>query len=409
VLLRIQKEGGQVVMSGPLDGLRVLELTRNAPSPGAYCAMMLSDLGADVIRILPAGGRSAEAVFVMPPEKEEEARAYDPLARNRRAAMLNLRLQDAREVFYRLVEEADVVTEGFRPGVTERMGVDYDTVRQKNPRIIYCSLTGYGQTGAYKDMVGHDINYISVAGALGIVREAGRKPIPPSNILADFAGGAMQAAIGILSAVIARERTGKGQYLDVAMVDGVIGLMNFAVANQLQSGGQGAGGADVFCGTMPHYSTYETKDGKFISVGALEPAFFANLCRAIGRDDLIALEWRMDKWDELSAGFAETFLTKNRDEWWGILQQFETCAAPVLDVDEVFNDPHVKERDMLVELGHPKLGKVKQVGIPFKFSDTPCKVRSFAPAPGQHTDEILLEAGYSQQQINALRESGAIA
>ena len=219
----------------------------------------------------------------------------------------------------------------------------------------------------------------------------------------------MQAAIGILSAVIARERTGKGQYLDVAMVDGVISLMNIEVSGQLRSGGQGPSEGDMLSGKMPQYTTYETKDGKYISVGALEPAFFANLCKAIGRDDLMGFEWRLDKWDELSTGFAEIFLTKTRDEWWEILQQSETCAAPVLDVNEVFNDPHVKEREMILELEHPKLGKVKQVGIPVKFSDTPCKVRSFAPALGQHTDEILLEAGYSQQQINALRESGAVA
>ena len=396
-------------MSGPLDSLRVLELTRNAPTPGAYCAMMLSDLGADVVSILPTGGRAREDVWGMSRGEEEKVRAYDAIARNKRNAMLNLQLQEAREVFYKLVGKADIVLEGFRPGATKRMGVDYDTVSQKNPRIIYCSLTGYGQTGAYKDMVGHDINYISVAGALDVMRETGRKPTPPSNLLGDFAGGAMQAAIGILSAVLARERTGKGQYLDVAMVDGVISLLNIEISSHLRSGGQGASEGAMLSGKMPQYNTYETKDGKFISVGALEPAFFVNLCKAIGRDDLIGLEWRLDKWDELSAGFAETFLTKTREEWWGILQQFETCAAPVLDVDEVFNDPHVKERDMLMELDHPKLGKVKQVGFPFKFSDTPCKVRSFAPAPGQHTDEILLEAGYSQQQISALRESGAIA
>ena len=396
-------------MSGPLDGLRVLELTRNAPTPGAYCAMMLSDLGADVVSILPSSGRNREDVWGLSRGNDENVRAHEAIARNRRNTMLNLRLQEAREVFYKLLEKADIVMEGFRPGATKRMGVDYDTVREKNPRIIYCSLTGYGQTGTYKDMVGHDINYISVAGALSIIRETGRKPLPPSNILGDFAGGAMQAAIGILSAVLARERTGKGQYLDVAMVDGVISLMNIAVSGHLRSGGQGASEGHMLSGKMPQYTTYETKDGKFISVGALEPPFFVNLCKAIGRDDLIGLEWRMDKWDELSASFAETFLTKTRDEWWAILQQSETCAAPVLELGDVFSDPHVKERDMLVELDHPKLGKVKQVGIPFKFSDTPCKVRSFAPAPGQHTDEVLLEAGYSQQEISTLRELGAIA
>ena len=240
-------------------------------------------------------------------------------------------------------------------------------------------------------------------------KEADRKPIPPSNLLGDYAGGSLMAAVGILSAVIAREKTGKGQHIDAAMVDGVISVMHFAIANQLLSGGQGAGQADLFCAKMPHYNTYETKDGKFISVGALEPAFFVNLCKAIGRDDLVALEWRIDKWDELSAGFAETFKTKTREEWWEILQQSETCAAPVLGVEEIFDDPHVKGRDMLVEMDHPKLGKVKQVGVPIKFSDTPGRARSLAPTMGEHTDEVLAEMGYSQEQIAAFRESGAVA
>ena len=396
-------------MTTPLEGLKIIELSRMAPGPGPYCAMLLSDLGAEVIRIVPASGRAAEAVFAMSSEEEERTRAYDPEGRNRKCIMLNFKSDEALEVFYKLVETADVVVEGMRAGVVKRLKVDYDTLKEKNPRIIYCSLTGYGQTGAYKSLVGHDVNYISVAGALGMVKETGRKPIPPSNILGDYAGGSLQAAIGILAAVIARERTGRGQCLDVAMVDGVISLMHFAIANQFQSGGQGAGQADIFTGKMPHYNVYETRDGKFISVGPLEPAFFHNLCKAIGREDLIALEWRIDKWDELTAGFEETFITRTRDEWFAILKETDTCIAPVYSVDEVFDDPHVQERDMLVELDHPKLGKIKQVGVPIKFSDTPGEVRSLAPAPGEHTDEVLLELGYSQQQIDELRKSGAIA
>jgi crotonobetainyl-CoA:carnitine CoA-transferase CaiB-like acyl-CoA transferase len=381
-------------MTTPLEGLRILELTRNSAGPGPYCGMVLSDLGADVIRIFAASGRSSEAVLPMSPKDEEEARAYDPEGRNRRAIRLDFKTKEGREILYKLVETADVVIEGFRPGVTRRMGVDYDTLSERNPRIIYCSITGYGQTGAYKDHVGHDVNYISVAGALGLFKEAGARPVPPSNFLADYAGGSQQAVIGILSAVIARERTSKGQYLDVAMVDGVMSLMHLAVAAS-QSGRQGLVQPDMFCGKIPHYGAYETKDAKFISVGALEPQFFVNLCKAIGREDLIAYQWAIDRWDELRAGFAETFLTKTRDEWWKILQQTETCAAPVLSLDEVFDDPHIKERGLLVEMDHPELGKIKQVGIPIRFSDTPGEVRSLAPAPGQHTTEVLLELGYS--------------
>jgi crotonobetainyl-CoA:carnitine CoA-transferase CaiB-like acyl-CoA transferase len=396
-------------MTMALEGVRILELSRMAPGPGPYCCMMLSDLGAEVIRIVPASGRASEAVFAMSSEEEEKTRVYDPEGRNRKCIMLNFKLDEAREIFYKLVDKADVVVEGFRAGVAKRLAVDYDTLKKRNPRIIYCSLTGYGQTGAYKDLVGHDINYISVAGALGMFKERGRRPIPPSNILGDYAGGAQQAAIGILTAIIARERTGKGQLIDIAMVDGVISLMHFAIAQQIRSGGQDAGTADMFTGKMPHYSVYETKDGKFMSVGALEPGFFINLCKAIGREDLIALEWRLDKWDELTAGFEETFITKTRDEWFAILKETETCVAPVYGVDEVFDDPHVQERDMMVELDHPKLGNIRQVGIPIKLSDTPGKVRWLAPAAGEHTDEVVRSLGYSKQQIEELRKAGAIA
>jgi len=368
--------------------------------------MILGDLGADVTRIDPGGGRAATAAF--PPPAGEESRAYNPEGRNKKSIMLNFRTEEAREIFYKLAEQADVIIEGFRPGVTKRLGVDYDTIKEKNPRIVYCSLTGYGQEGPYRDMVGHDINYISIAGALGVIGEKGGRPVFPINLLADYAGGGMHAAIGILAALMARERTGKGQYVDIAMIDGVISLIHMPAAQYFRTGKAPQRGEDMLSGGAPQYSVYQTKDGKYLSVGALEPQFYQSVCRALGREDLIPHQWSEEKREEVFSIFREAFLTKTRDEWFELLRQTETCTAPVYSLDEVFSDPQVIQRDMALELDHPKLGKVKQVGISVKLSETPGAFRSFAPAPGEHTEEIMCELGYSKEQIDGFRKAGAI-
>jgi crotonobetainyl-CoA:carnitine CoA-transferase CaiB-like acyl-CoA transferase len=396
-------------MTMALEGIKILDLSRLAPGP--YCTMILGDLGAEVIRIDPGGGRATEAIFPMPAEEEERMRAYDSEGRNKKSIVLNLKTQEARQIFYKLAETADVVIEGFRPGVTKRLGVDYDTIKEKNPRIVYCSLTGYGQTGPYRDMVGHDIDYISIGGALGIIRERGGRPVPPGNLVADYAAGGMQAAIGILAALMARESTHKGQWVDIAMTDGVISLMHMAAAQYFQIGvvpGLSLDMSILTTGKIPHYNTYETKDGRYIGIGSLEPWFFQNLCRALGREDLSPYEWSIEKWEEISSFFTETFRTKTRDEWFELLRQTDTCAAPVYSIDEVFSDPQVLERNMVVEVDHPKLGKVKQVGIGIKLSETPGAIRDPAPFPGEHTEEILLGLGYSKQQIKELGEAGAL-
>ncbi|MDY6834516.1 MAG: CaiB/BaiF CoA-transferase family protein [Chloroflexota bacterium] len=396
-------------MSAALDGIKILDLSRLAPGP--YCTMILGDLGAEVIRVDPGGGKAAEAIFPMPPELEEKIRAYDAESRNKKSIVLNLKVDGARDIVYRLVEKVDVFVEGFRAGVTKRLGVDYETLKEKNPRLVYCSVTGYGQTGPYRELVGHDINYLSIGGALDIIRDKNEWPVPPSNLVADYASGGMQAAIGILAALMARERTGKGQHVDIAMTDGVISLCHTAASQHFQGGLipglEGMDMATITSGRIPHYGIYETKDGKMISIGALEPRFYQNLCHALGRDDLAMMEWSIDRWPDVSAAFAEAFRTKTRDEWFDLLRQTDTCASPVYSLEEVFVDPHVVDRQMVVEVDHPKVGKVKQIGVSIKLSETPGEIRRLAPAPGEHTEEILQELGYSSEQITKLRESGA--
>jgi crotonobetainyl-CoA:carnitine CoA-transferase CaiB-like acyl-CoA transferase len=387
----------------PLEDVRVLDLSRLAPGP--FCTMLLADLGADVLLIEPPpDSRAGQG-----PGVGRGGEAYNALGRNKRSIILNLRDDEARQVFFRLAESADVVLEGFRPGVVQRLGVDHDTLREHNPRLIYCSLSGYGQTGPYAGLVGHDINYISIGGALGMIGWPDQPPAIPMNIIADFAAGGLHAAYAILAALHARERTGRGQYLDIAMSDGVLYLLAMAVSGYFASGRVPEAGRTVLNGSAPFYNVYQCRDGGWISLGSLEPHFWANLCRVMGREDFVPHQYDAAKRDEIFAHFREQFKTKTRDEWFEILKRTDVCAAPVYGLDEALNDPHNLARGMVVEVEHPQAGRVRQVGVGTKFSETPGAVRAPAPAPGQHTDEVLASLGYDADRISALRERGAVA
>jgi len=394
-----------------LEGIRVLDLSRLAPGP--YCSMLLADLGADVLLVEePAGtgsrltGQAARRLLER--DISERAMAFNALSRNKRSIALDLKSEAARQVFYKLAERADVVLEGFRPKVVKRLGVDYDTLSQINPRIVYCSLSGYGQNGPYANLVGHDINYISIGGALGVIGWPGTPPAIPMNIIADFAGGGLYAAFAILTAIIARERIGRGQYIDMAMTDGVISLLAGAASQYFASGAAPRPGQSLLNGAVPFYCVYETRDGQWLSIGCLEPWFWDALCRALGCEDFIPYQMNADKHPEMFDYFRQEFKTRTRDEWFEYLRQFDICVGPVYGLEEVFNDPQVRARDMLVEMEHPTVGKVQQVGIGAKLSETPGSVRSLAPRRGQHTEEVLLDLGYSRQQTEELRAEGAI-
>jgi len=394
----------------PLEGIHVLDLSRLAPGP--YCSMLLGDMGADVLVVEapPEALRSGGAVGPMGAGGEEAERilAHNALARNKRSIVLNLRKEEARQVFYRLAESVDVVLEGFRPGVVKRLGVDYDTLRPLNPRLVYCSLSGYGQDGPYAAMVGHDINYISIGGALGAIGWPGQPPAIPLNVIADFAGGGLHAAFAILAALLAREKTGRGQYVDIAMSDGVMYLLAMPLTLYFYNGTVVRPGEHLLNGAAPSYNLYQTKDGGWISLGSLEPHFYANLCRALGREDFIPYQYDASKREEVFAYFREQFRTRTRDEWFEYLRQSDICVAPVYSLDEAAADPHNQARHMVVEVDHPRLGPVRQVGIGPKFSETPGQVRTTAPRAGQHTDEVLASLGHTREQIEGLRASGAV-
>jgi len=381
-----------------LEGIKVLDLSRLAPGP--YCGMILGDLGAEVIRVEAMEKRArVEGVLGLSDELAEMFRAFNPQGRNKKSIVVDLRLEEGREVFFRLAKEADVILEEFRPGVVERLGISYEKVREINPRIIYCSITGYGQNGPYANLPGHDLNYIATAGLFSAVEDDKGRPVIPSNLMADMAGGGMHAALCILAALVARSLHGVGQYVDCAMTDGVVSLMHLEPLLQRTENLRG----------LPYYNVYETSDGKWFSVGNVEPWLWENFCRALEREDLIPMQRDSGKYPELFATLRKIFKRKTRDEWTEFFRGKDVCAAPVHDIEEAERDPHLRAREMFVDLEHEKFGKITQVGISMKLTGTPGRFRDFGASPGQHTDGILAGLGYSEEEIKDLREKAAVA
>lgn len=398
-------------MAGPLEGIKIVDLSRLAPGP--YGTMLLGDMGAEIVKIEEAGpptGRRAEqgGGRVGLPERDDRGHVFNAMNRNKKSIRLNLKSEAGLQVFYKLCHDADVLMEEFRPDVKQRLKIDYETIAAFNPRIVYCSMTGYGQDGPYRDLVGHDINYISHAGALGLIGPAGGPPVIPLNIIADFAGGGMHAALAIMFALFARQKTGRGQYVDVAMTDGVASLLVASYSSFFTSGEVPKRGSTWLQGSSPMYQVYQCGDGKWISIGALEAWFFANFCKALGHEEFLENEWTTERWPEMQQAFQATFRTKTRDEWFEILSRTDICAGKIYDLDEAAVDPHLRARGMIVEVPDERFGPVPQVGIPMKLSATPGEIRFNAPLPGQHTDEILSGLGYSAEEIGSLRETGAI-
>ncbi len=389
-------------MALALEGIRILDMAWLGPGP--FCANMLGDLGADVIKIYEAHPerRGGPVMFLFDP-------AMQPGFRNCRTMGLNLKAEEGRSIFCDLAKNADVIMEGFRPGVVKRLGVDYDTIKKINPRIVYASLTGFGQDGPYHNLVGHDINYIGIGGLLGLTGPAGGAPVIPGTVIADFAAGGMSSAIGILAALMARERTGMGQFVDMSMTDAVVESTSMQISPYLLNGMVPKKGETMFTGHYPWYNVYETRDGKYISIGALEPWFFANLCELLGCEQLIEHQFAEgEKREEIFKYFRETFLSKTRDEWVAILQQKDTCVAPVYDINELESDPQLIARRMIIEVDHPTMGRVKQVGSMHKLSDSPVEVRNWSIRFGQHTEEIILELGYDKTHIDELFKAEVI-
>jgi alpha-methylacyl-CoA racemase len=392
-----------------LEGIKVLELARVPPAemPG----MILADMGADVLKIetpAPAGREDPDA---------DRRAAFAFVNRNKRSMTLNLKAPEGQRIFRRLAETADVLVEGFRPGVMTRLGADYETVRAFNPRIVYCSLSGFGQDGPYRDYPAHDMNYLSLAGVLGLIGERDRKPVIPLNLVADYAGASMHGALGIALALFARERTGRGQHVDVSYLDTTVSLLA-ATPNMRYFFSDGLAprrGEGFLGGSYPYYAIYETRDGKLLTIGCTEPWLWENFCKAIGRPDLVRFARRPDQFvraanaeEEAARGEIEAIIrTRDRDDWYEALVRADVCVGKVYDVDEMVRDPQINHRQMIVETEHPRFGKVRQFGVAIKLSDTPGTVRHAAPTPNEHTEAVLRELGLGDE-IPRLRSGGVI-
>ncbi len=389
-----------------LDGIKVLDLSRLAPGP--YCSMLLADFGADVTLVEAVPGASAKlGAGPRNTEGAQRAAAYNALGRGKKSIALNLKDPAARDIFYEMVKSADIVMEGFRPGVVKRLGVDYATLSAINPRIITCSISGFGQTGPFSNDVGHDINYIATGGALGVIGWPGQPPALPINIIADFAGGGLMAAFGICVAVIARERTGRGQDVDMGMSDGVLSLMTSAFTGFFGQNAPVRPGSMLLNGAAPFYNVYQTKDDRWFSFGSIETHFYEEFINVLGIEEMRAEQFNQARWPAFKEKVAAVVKTRTADEWTEAVKGKDICAATVLEMENVVTHPHNVARNMVVEVDSP-LGKVKQIGVGPKLSDTPGKPTFSAPTIGQHTDGVLAGLGMNAEKIAALRASGAV-
>jgi crotonobetainyl-CoA:carnitine CoA-transferase CaiB-like acyl-CoA transferase len=388
-----------------LEGIKIIDIGYYLPA--SYCTQILGDMGAEIIKVEepigPKHRRGGAGVSAAPGAGAEEKTAYDFFNRNKKSIILDLKSKEALTILGRLVKQSDILIENMRPGVVKRLGIDYETLKALNPGLIYCSISGFGQESPYKKVAGHDPNYCSIAGAQRLNIDHEKKPVRFGVPLGDI-GTALHAAIGVLTAFIARQRTGQGQYIDISMTDSVFSFVSRSLRTWLNP--------DLWSGTEYEevvLGPLEVKDGQFITVGNIEPYFWERFCKAIGRNDFIPYRnARGEKGKEVNAAIKRILLEKTRDEWVDILTKADTAIAPVLEPAEVLINPHIVERGLVMELDHPKMGKVKQMGFPIKLSDTPGKFRSFAPFAGQHSEEILQSLGYTEVEISQLKKAGAI-
>ena len=392
----------------PLEGLRVLDLSRLLP--GGFCSLMLADFGAEVLKVEDTG--MGDYVRWSVPRYEGAAESANSalflaLNRNKRSIRVNLREEGGREVLLRLAREYDVLLESFRPGVLDRLGVGYEQLRQENPGLVYCAISGYGQDGPFRNRSGHDLNYIGLVGLLALTGDRGGPPVQPGGQIADIGGGALMAAFGILAALRERDRSGEGQFVDVSMADGSLSWLALVAARYLCDGAAPRRGDPELAGRLICYRPYACADG-WVTLGALEPKFWQEFCRGVGREDLIDRQFEAPG-SEAHAEVERIFLERTREQWRAFASEHDCCLEPVMELDEALESELVRAREMVVELQQPGAGAVRQLGPPVKLSRTPGSARAPGPVLGEHTDEVLAAAGYSEDEIGALKESGAVA
>lgn len=384
---------------GPLKGIRVIEIGGIGPMP--FCAMMLADMGAEVVRVDRA---SAQAV---------DARPRDPLLRNRRSIALDLKKAAGVETLLTLVEKADILIEGFRPGVAEHLGIGPESCLERNRHLVYGRMTGWGQEGPLAHAAGHDINYIALSGALHLIGPAGGKPVPPLNLVGDFGGGGMFLTVGVLAALVEARQSGRGQVVDAAMLDGAIAQLGMFFGFRAEGVFRDATGENFLAGAAPYYDTYQTREGRYVAIGALEPQFFALLIEKLGLDrerlrtagfPALDAETIRERWPELRAELTALFRTKTRDEWVRIFEGIDACFAPVLSLEEAARHPHNVARGAFIHVD----GVLQNAPAP-RFSRSATSKPSPPRRPGEDTEAVLLENGFTKVRIEQLRAAGALS
>ena len=386
-------------MNQPLSGFKVLDLSILLPGP--YCSMMMADLGAEVIKVEPP--KTGDYI------RETNPVGYQTLNRNKKSLTLNLKQAKGREVFYRLTEGADVILEGFRPGVTARLGIDYEKVRSVNPKIIYCSISGYGQTGPYRDRVGHDINYLGVAGVMSLSGEPGGEPVINNGVAVVDLCSSMFAFVGILVSLIQRAQTGVGQYIDVSMTDCILSWMTSEASRYLIGGWVPQRGER----RRGEYGVFPTQDGKFITLGVYEDKFWTALCNSLGLEEALkdprfsTIHERLKNREAIALLLKDAFRSRTQEEWIKLLSALDVPCGPLHTLDQVFSDAQVQARNMLAEVMTPS-GKLRYVGFPLKFSEMTAEIRHPAPKLGEQNQEILRSLNYSEETISDLRREGVI-
>jgi alpha-methylacyl-CoA racemase len=397
-------------MTPALEGLNVLDLTRLLP--GGFCSLLLADFGADVIKFEDTG--MGDYLRWSPPYYEganETARGALFLALNRgkRSIRVDLKTEQGKGVLLSLVRDADVLLESFRPGVLDRLGVGYERLREVNPRLVYCAITGYGQDGPARDRSGHDMNYLGLNGLLGLTGDADGPPVQAAGQIADIGGGGLMGVIGVLMALRERERSGEGQLVDCSMFDGALSWLALVAAEAFAGGREVRRGQLQLAGSLTCYRPYKCADG-YVTLGALEPKFWSAFCAGIGREDLVGHAFDPPGSDAHRA-VTEILSARTREQWRQFASEHDCCLEPVLDLDEVLESDLVAARQMVIELAQPGAEQpVRLLGTPIKLSRTPAEpARAPGPGLGEHTDEVLAAAGFSPQEIGALHDAGAVA
>ncbi len=387
----------------PLEGIRILDLSRYLPGP--YCTQLLADFGAEVIKVEDVKG--GDLGRSLPPLLGETSSRFYTVNRNKKSISLNLKSEKGREVFKRLARDADVVVDQFRPGVMDKLGIGYEVLKSLNERLIYCSITGYGLNGPMRDAAGHDLNYLNYAGVTGVTGTAAGGPAMSGVQFADMAGGSLYAVIAILMALQGREKTGRGQLCDVAMTDGAISLLTYTLGEWSGSGLLPRMGQGILGGGFACYQIYETKDHQYVSLAAVENKFWAGFCAKLGYDDYARLQWKASAQPEILTQIRERMREKTRDEWVAFFADSDICFSPVLTAEEMCSHPQTQAREMTRTIPVEQ-GNVVVTGVPVKLSETPGEpVYTFARL-GEHNEAILREAGFTAEEIAALRQEGVI-